>query len=109
MSSLSDSAVFDYVIIGAGSAGSVLARRLSEDGGVRILVLEAGGSERSVIVSMPAALTIPMNTKRYNWGMKTEREPALDGRCINLPRGKGMGGGIVDQWHVLCARQSGGL
>ena len=55
---------FDYVIIGAGSAGSVLARRLGEDAGTRILVLEAGGSERSVIVSMPAALTVPMNTRR---------------------------------------------
>ena len=83
---------FDYVIIGAGSAGSVLARRLGEDAGTRILVLEAGGSERSLIVSMPAALTIPMNTRRYNWGMLTEPEPGLNGRQINLPRGKGMGG-----------------
>ena len=83
---------YDYVIIGAGSAGSVLARRLAEAAGTRILVLEAGGSERSVIVSMPAALTIPMNTRRYNWGMRTEPEPGLDGRQINLPRGKGMGG-----------------
>lgn len=83
---------FDYIIIGAGSAGCVLARRLGEDPGTRILVLEAGGSERSVIVSMPAALTIPMNTRRYNWGMRTEPEPGLNGRQINLPRGKGLGG-----------------
>ena len=89
---LRGSQIYDYVIIGAGSAGSVLARRLSEDAGVRILVLEAGGSERAVIVSMPAALAMPMNTARFNWGMKTEPEPGLDGRCINLPRGKGMGG-----------------
>lgn len=83
---------YDYVIIGAGSAGSVLARRLSEDAGVSVLVLEAGGSDRSVIVAMPAALTIPMNTRRFNWGMVTEPEPGLNGRRINLPRGKGMGG-----------------
>jgi len=83
---------YDYVIIGAGSAGSVLAGRLSEDAGVSVLVLEAGGSDRSVIVAMPAALTMPMNTKRFNWGMVTEPEPGLNGRRINLPRGKGMGG-----------------
>ncbi|MGQ0611336.1 MAG: choline dehydrogenase [Paracoccaceae bacterium] len=86
------SETYDYVIIGAGSAGSVLARRLSEDAGVSVLVLEAGGSDRSVIVAMPAALTMPMNTKRFNWGMVTEPEPGLGGRRINLPRGKGMGG-----------------
>ncbi len=83
---------FDYVIIGAGSAGSVLARRLSEDAGVCVLVLEAGGSDRSVIVAMPSALSMPMNTRRFNWGMMTEPEPGLQGRRINLPRGKGMGG-----------------
>ena len=83
---------YDYIIIGAGSAGSVLARRLSEDPGTSVLVLEAGGSDRSVIVSMPAALTLPMNTRRFNWGMVTEPEPGLNGRRINLPRGKGMGG-----------------
>ena len=83
---------YDYVIVGAGSAGSVLARRLCEDAGVSVLVLEAGGSDRSIIVAMPAALTMPMNTQRFNWGMSTEPEPGLNGRQINLPRGKGMGG-----------------
>lgn len=83
---------FDYVIVGAGSAGCVLANRLGEYPSVRILVLEAGGSEKAVIVDMPAALSIPMNTARFNWGMKTEPEPGLDGREINLPRGKGLGG-----------------
>lgn len=88
----SPSETYDYVIIGAGSAGSVLARRLSEDAGVSVLVLEAGGSDRSIIVAMPSALTMPMNTRRFNWGMVTEPEPGLGGRRINLPRGKGMGG-----------------
>ncbi len=94
MSSLSDGTgeTYDYVIIGAGSAGSVLARRLTEGTGFSVLVLEAGGSDRSMIVAMPAALAMPMNTRRFNWGMKTEPEPGLNGREINLPRGKGMGG-----------------
>lgn len=83
---------FDYVIIGAGSAGCVLANRLGEDPKVRILVLEAGGSDKSIYVEMPTALSIPMNTKRFNWGMQTEAEPGLDGRVMNLPRGKGLGG-----------------
>ncbi len=83
---------YDYVIAGAGSAGCVLANRLGEDPSLRILVLEAGGSERAVIVDMPAALSIPMNTRRFNWGMKTEPEPGLDGREVNLPRGRGLGG-----------------
>lgn len=83
---------YDYVIVGAGSAGCVLANRLGEDRSLRVLVLEAGGSEKAVIVDMPAALSIPMNTKRFNWGMRTEPEPGLDGREVNLPRGKGLGG-----------------
>lgn len=83
---------YDYIIVGAGSAGCVLANRLGEDPSVRILVLEAGGDDRSLIVRMPAALSMPMNTKRFNWGFRTEPEPHLDGRRMNLPRGKGLGG-----------------
>ena len=83
---------YDYVIVGAGSAGCVMANRLGEDRSLRILVLEAGGSEKAVIVDMPAALSIPMNTKRFNWGLRTEPEPGLDGREVNLPRGRGLGG-----------------
>lgn len=86
------SETYDYIIAGAGSAGCVLANRLGEDRSLRILVLEAGGSEKAVIVDMPAALSIPMNTRRFNWGMRTEPEPGLDGREVNLPRGKGLGG-----------------
>ena len=89
---LRDEGSYDYVIIGAGSAGCVLANRLGEDPKVRILVLEAGGNDRATIVAMPSALSIPMNTTRFNWGMTTEPEPGLDGRVMNLPRGKGLGG-----------------
>jgi choline dehydrogenase len=87
-----DEGTYDYIIVGAGSAGCVLASRLGEDPHVRILVLEAGGDDNAWIVSMPSALSMPMNTARFNWGMKTEAEPRLDGREVNLPRGKGLGG-----------------
>lgn len=83
---------YDYIIVGAGSAGCVLASRLGEDPGSRILVIEAGGDEKSIFVDMPAALSIPMNSARFNWGMVTEAEPGLGGREVNLPRGKGLGG-----------------
>ena len=83
---------FDYIVIGAGSAGCVIANRLGEDPRKKILVLEAGGSDRSLTISMPAALSVPMNSKRFNWGLRTEPEPGLDNRIMNLPRGKGLGG-----------------
>jgi choline dehydrogenase len=89
---VTDMGSYDYVIIGAGSAGCVLANRLGEDPKVRILVLEAGGSDKSLYVQMPTALSIPMNSSRFNWGMNTEPEPGLNGRVMNLPRGKGLGG-----------------
>jgi choline dehydrogenase len=83
---------FDYIIVGAGSAGSVLADRLSEDGRDSVLVLEYGGSDRSILIQMPAALSIPMNSKTYNWGYQTEPEPHLNGRRLMCPRGKVLGG-----------------
>ncbi len=83
---------FDYVVVGSGSAGSVLAHRLSEDGRNRVLVLEQGGSDRSVFIQMPSALAIPMNSPRYDWGYRTEPEPHLGGRSLHCPRGKVIGG-----------------
>ncbi len=84
--------VYDYVIIGAGSAGCVLANRLSEDPACRVLVLERGGSDASVLIQMPSALSIPLNMRRYNWGYASEPEPHLGGRRINCPRGRVLGG-----------------
>jgi choline dehydrogenase len=83
---------FDYIIVGAGSAGCVLADRLTEDGRSSVLLLEYGGSDRSVLIQMPAALSIPMNSKTYNWGYQSEPEPHLGGRRIACPRGKVLGG-----------------
>jgi choline dehydrogenase len=83
---------FDYVIVGAGSAGCVLADRLTEDGRASVLALEFGGSDRSLYIQMPAALSIPMNMKKYNWGYESEPEPHLGGRRLHCPRGKVLGG-----------------
>ena len=87
-----DDEAFDYIIVGAGSAGCVLADRLTEDGRSSVLLLEYGGSDRSIFIQMPAALSIPMNSKTYNWGYESEPEPHLGGRRIACPRGKVLGG-----------------
>jgi len=83
---------FDFVIVGAGSAGCVLANRLSEDGKHSVLVLEYGGRDGSIFIQMPSALSIPMNMPKYNWGYESEPEPHLDNRRLHCPRGKVLGG-----------------
>ncbi len=89
---MSSTIVFDYIIVGAGSAGCVLANRLSEDPNTTVLLLEFGGSDNSVFIQMPTALSIPMNTEKYNWGFESMPEPYLDGRRMDCPRGKVLGG-----------------
>ena len=84
--------VFDYIIVGAGSAGCVLANRLSESGKHSVLLLEAGGSDKNILIEMPTALSYPMASKTYNWGYNSDPEPAANNRQITCPRGKGLGG-----------------
>ncbi len=82
----------DYIVVGAGSAGAIVASRLSEDPNCEVLLVEYGGGDGSIFVRMPSALGIPMNSKKYNWGFETAPEPFLDNRRMNCPRGKVLGG-----------------
>ncbi len=82
----------DYVIVGAGSAGCVLANRLSEDGGASVLVLEAGPMDHNLLIHIPAGVYRVYRDPAINWNYETEPEPALGGRRVGLPRGKVVGG-----------------
>ena len=83
---------FDYVIVGAGSAGCTLAHRLSEDAATKVLLVEAGGSDRSIYVDMPSGFWALRTQPRFDWGYETEPEPHLAGRRMLTPRGRALGG-----------------
>ena len=83
---------FDYVIIGAGTAGCVLASRLSEDSANRVCLIEAGGSERHPFIAIPAAVGCAIMSRKFGWGFTTVPQPHLNGRQVPLPRGRVIGG-----------------
>lgn len=89
---MQDLGTWDYVIVGAGSAGCVLANRLSEDPDVKVLLLEAGKDDNYIWVHIPVGYLYCMGNPRTDWGFKTAPDPGLNGRSLMYPRGKVLGG-----------------
>ncbi|WP_036828477.1 GMC family oxidoreductase, partial [Photobacterium sanctipauli] len=84
--------MYDFIIVGAGSAGCVLANRLSSDPAISVCLIEAGPKDSSPIVHVPLGIIGMMHSKKMNWRYYTEQEPALQGRKLFWPRGKTLGG-----------------
>src|SRR3981081_705897 len=108
-------AIYDYIIVGAGSAGCVLANRLSAHGRYSVLLLEAGPRDSSLWIHLPIGYAKTMFHPVYNWGFYTDPEPGMNNREVYWPRGRGLGGsssinGLIyvrgqqqdyDQWAAL--------
>ena len=88
---------FDYLIVGGGTTGCILASRLTESGRHRVLLVETGGEPRSPFIRLPAGFGHLLRSRRYNWGYESEPDPDTDGRAIPLPSGRGLGGsGLIN-------------
>ena len=98
---------FDYIVVGAGSAGCVLANRLSADPGNRVLLLEAGGNDNWIRFHIPVGYLFAIGNPRADWMLKTEPEPGLNGRSLNYPRGKVIGGSSAINAMVYMRGQAG--
>ena len=94
---------FDYIVIGSGSAGAVLAARLTEDRDVSVLLVEAGGEDRHPFQLMPLAFLAVAAAPAYNWNYETEPEPGLHGRRLPIPRGRTLGGSSSIN-AMICSR-----
>src|SRR5690606_10172303 len=106
---------YDYIIIGAGTAGCVLANRLARDAGVSVLLIEAGRRDDYLWIHIPVGYLYCIDNPRTDWLFRTEPDAGLNGRCLNYARGKGLGGcssinGMIymrgqardyDQWATL--------
>ncbi len=97
---------FDTIVVGAGSAGCVLANRLSADPGKRVLVLEAGGRDNWIWFHIPVGYLFAIGNPRADWMFKTEPEPGLNGRSLNYPRGKVVGGSSAINGMIYMLGQS---
>jgi choline dehydrogenase-like flavoprotein len=97
---------FDYIVVGAGSAGCVLANRLSADPAKRVLVLEAGGRDNWLWFHIPVGYLFAIGNPRADWMFKTEAEPGLNGRALNYPRGKVIGGSSAINGMIYMLGQS---
>jgi len=98
---------FDYIVVGAGSAGCVLANRLSADPGKRVLLLEAGGRDNWIWFHIPVGYLFAIGNPRADWMFKTEAEPGLNGRSLSYPRGKVIGGSSAINAMVYMRGQAG--
>ena len=99
--------VFDYIVVGAGSAGCVLANRLSADPANRVLLLEAGGNDNWIWYHIPVGYLFAIGNPRSDWMLKTEPEQGLNGRSLNYPRGKVIGGSSAINAMVYMRGQAG--
>ena len=100
---------FDFVVVGGGTAGCVLAARLSEEPQRRVCLIEAGGSGESLYVNVPGAIVLAQRSAALNWRFQTVPQPQLNGRRIPIPRGRGLGGSGTHQRHGVFPRASAGL